>query len=43
MQNAIAQGIILGDDKNCLNPQNTLTRAEAAAMIRRFMSVYLAK
>lgn len=43
LQNAIAQGIILGDDKNCLNPQSTLTRAEAAAMIRRFMSVYLEK
>lgn len=43
MQNTVAQKIILGDDKNCLNPGDTLTRAEAAAMITRFMNVYLAK
>lgn len=43
MQNVVAQKIMLGDDNNCLNPASTLTRAEAAAMIARFMGVYLAK
>lgn len=43
MQNVVAQQIMVGDDNNCLNPRATLTRAEAAAMITRFMGVYLAK
>ena len=32
---AINEGILLGDDKNCLNPQKNLTRAELAAILVR--------
>jgi hypothetical protein len=35
---AVSSGIIRGDGGGSLNPQNTATRAEAAAMLRRFLS-----
>ncbi len=36
MKNAVGGGLMYGNDLNCLNPQGSATRAEAAAMLQRF-------
>ena len=34
---AVAEGIVQGDTPTTLNPTGTATRAEAAAMLQRFL------
>ncbi|MBS7299070.1 MAG: S-layer homology domain-containing protein [Eubacteriales bacterium] len=39
MKNAVGGGLMYGDDLNNLNPTGTATRAEAAAMLQRFVEM----
>ena len=41
MANIVGFEIMQGDENKKLNPQKTLTRAEACSLIKRFMSAYL--
>lgn len=40
MKWAVSKKIIQGDEKNQLNPRKSVSRAETAAIIQRFMQAY---
>ena len=43
MANTVHCGIFSGDDNGRLKPKHSITRAEAASVVKRFMDKYLTK